>query len=986
MTETELNQKRDELAELAYAEFRVGRENGGKEEFEELCKKHPELDAELRGLHANWDFVAGAIGRLDHSSHLRPNPDSDGFTKRVVERLSGRTGAFERYRIDGKLGEGGQGAILRVWDGDLGRKLAMKVMHSRKASGGNSPPKSGSRALGRFLEEAQVTGQLDHPGIVPVHELGLDEQGRVYFTMKLVKGESLKKVIDRVHKGDAEWSITRALGVLMKVCDATAYAHSKGVLHRDIKPSNVMVGRFGEVHLMDWGLAKVLGRDEKFVESQEPKFFEFVHSDRSNELETPDSPLFTADGDVIGTPAYMSLEQASGKLSLLGPATDVYSIGAMLYQLLSGEVPYMPKGMKLRNYDVLCAVVDGPPKNIHDVASSAPPELLAICEKAMQREIDERYPDVSEMGEDLRAYLENRVVRAHRTGAAVEFRKWVRRNRAMAVAAGVLLAVLITAGFVVANTERGRREQAERDRDERLIASLPDRVEQLGPLHPDSVPAMESWLRDAEQVAPELADYEEKLRLLEARIATVDRVEVSPSYGAEELANVIALKRYQIEHWQGIVGQKQAGLVNLRDERERDTSLLEIDILKGELAFLEPKLRDLEIEAERERTWTVVEKQTASRLDLLTETVWSLRALRREPGGLIAKVRKEQELAQSVPGLSTGAADSDWDYAIASIADESSSPLYEGLELKLQLGLVPLGPNDAGLWEFWHVLSGDKPQIRMEGGYEIRPETGLVFVLIPGGEYFAGAQTLDESIANYCSPTVCRDRVLPGDEGTVCSALLDPYFFSKFEMTQRQWKRLAGENPSRWFPGSDYVGHTMIASTHPVESVSWSAAVQALSRWSLTLPTEAQWEAAARGGTSGPFWWGDSLGMPFAVDNFADVQATIVLRGKLAKELLDDGWALHAPVDTFLPNPWGLVSISGNVAEWCLDWFEEKPYETTPAEGSGLLTPKWSQSKSYRGGGYLHDEVDLRVSRRSSSPGGNPREDVGVRPVQRLDL
>jgi len=984
MTETELNRKRDELAELAYAEFRVGRENGGTEEFEELCKKHPDLDAELRALHANWDFVAGAIGRLDHTSQTRKNPESDGFTKRVVERLSGRNDPFERYRVEGKIDEGGQGAILRVWDGDLGRKLAMKVMHSRKASGGETPPKSNSRALGRFLEEAQVTGQLDHPGIVPVHELGLDEQGRVYFTMKLVKGESLKRIIDRVHKGAAEWSLTRALGVLMKVCDATAYAHSKGVLHRDIKPSNVMIGRFGEVYLMDWGLAKVLGREENLVENQEPQSFEFVHSDRSSELETPDSPLLTADGDVIGTPAYMSPEQAAGKLGELSPATDVYSIGAILYQLLSDEVPYMPKGVKLRNYDVLCAVVDGPPKNIHDQAPSAQPELLAICEKAMAREISERYADVSELGEDLRAYLENRVVSAHRTGALVEFTKWVKRNRAMAAAAAVLVVILITAGFVVANTERHRREQAERDRDERLIASLPMLAERLGPVHPDSIPAMEAWLADAERVAGQLPEYQEELRILEQEQLAASRVALPRSVESERLETTLGHTGHQLETWSKTVEAFRAALVTLDDAEERSRLEREVAILTGECALLESAIHGLEFELERERRWTVEEVEAASRLATLSATEWSLRALVREDGGAIERVQFDLERARTLEQGSLEEFASEWKVASSSIADENSCPLYRGLEIEPQLGLVPLGPNDAGLWEFWHLLSGDRPVLRMAGGFEIRAETGAVFILIPGGEYWVGVQTDDPAGPNYGSPNVYKNGLPRDAERSVQRVRLDPFFISKFEFTQRQWVRLTGSNPSARFSGADYLGMERLSPTHPVESLSWTQATEGLARWSLTLPTEAQWEVAARGGTQTPFWWGPSNTMPFPLENFRDARSAEMMGQSVKAGTLDDGWVLHAPVDTFVPNPWGLVSVCGNVAEWCLDWYAEKLYEVERRDGSGLLEPEWAKNVAYRGSGFRHGEIDLRVSNRSFSVGGGGDEDIGVRPVQLL--
>src|SRR5688500_1375331 len=176
----------------------------------------------------------------------------------LIERLAGRAPNGARYQIEGEIGRGGMGAILRAFDPDLRRVLAMKVALEQDAA---TDARQRQR-LGRFLEEAQITGQLDHPGVVPVHELGLDAQGRLYFTMRLVRGQELGAIYELASKGRDDWSTVRVLGVLLKVCEAMAYAHSKGVIHRDLKPANVMVGRFGEVYVMDWGLAKVIGRDD----------------------------------------------------------------------------------------------------------------------------------------------------------------------------------------------------------------------------------------------------------------------------------------------------------------------------------------------------------------------------------------------------------------------------------------------------------------------------------------------------------------------------------------------------------------------------------------------------------------------------------------------------------------------------------------------------------------------------------------------------
>ncbi len=310
----------------------------------------------------------------------------------------------------------------------------MKVVLGKAEQTGETP-KVDSKTLGRFLEEAQVTGQLDHPGIVPVHELGLDSEGQVYFTMKLVKGQDLKAIFDLVHEGKEGWTQTKALGVLLKVCEAMAFAHDKRVIHRDLKPANVMVGKFGEVYVMDWGLARVEGReDRRDLRMQSDSITSrSVHTDRREAKEADlDSPLVTMDGTVVGTPYYMPPEQAAGEGEKIDARSDVYAVGAMLYHVLTGQMPYHTSGQRPSPHTVLAMVLQGPPQSVHQMNPKCSAELEAICEKAMARQRENRYADMGELADDLRAFMEDRVVRAHRTGALVEFRKWVKRNRSLA--------------------------------------------------------------------------------------------------------------------------------------------------------------------------------------------------------------------------------------------------------------------------------------------------------------------------------------------------------------------------------------------------------------------------------------------------------------------------------------------------------------------------------------------------------------------------
>lgn len=410
-----------------------------------------------RLLGSTRNFPAVQTAPQDDDARSRP------AASEIVERLRARPRVAGRYEDEREIARGGMGAILRVHDRDLHRELAMKVM--LEELGGLEPDSTeAARLRARFLEEAQVTGQLDHPGIVPVHELGLDAGGRLYFTMKLVRGRDLRAVYEQVRKGEEGWNLPRAVGVLLRVCEAMAFAHDKGVIHRDLKPANVMVGRFGEVYVMDWGLARVLGAGAGHDRRREASESRVVSARQATTL-AGDSSLATLDGDIVGTPAYMSPEQALGLLDDLGPRSDVYSLGAMLYELLAGHMPYMPPGETRSPFTVVRLLKEGPPEPLERSARGADDELAAICDKAMARDPEARYASMLELAEDLRAYLEGRVVRAHRTGALVEFKKWIGRNKgfAAAVASAALVAIGLSAALIAVQARSNQQLQAEKE-------------------------------------------------------------------------------------------------------------------------------------------------------------------------------------------------------------------------------------------------------------------------------------------------------------------------------------------------------------------------------------------------------------------------------------------------------------------------------------------------------------------------------------------
>ncbi|MCP3915008.1 MAG: serine/threonine protein kinase [bacterium] len=352
--------------------------------------------------------------------------DDDATRAKALEEIRTFAPPRARYEVAEEIGRGAMGVVRTTWDRALERSLAMKMLRPDGADQG------ASGAFVRFVEEARVTGQLEHPGIVPVHDIGVDDQGNVFFTMQRVHGRDLSTVFELASNGEEGWSHTRVLGLLQRVCEAMSYAHDKGVLHRDLKPANVMAGRFGEVYVMDWGIARVRGRADG-------------HDLRLRRGEkAPESPVVTLDGAVVGTPYYMPPEQALGKRDETDVRSDIYAVGAMLYELLAGRQPYHePDSVNTPNA-ILLRIVQGPPQPLEGLARGAPAELIAICAKAMAWDPAQRYSDMTRLADDLRAFLEDRVVTAHATGALAEMRKWVQRNRTAAMLAALLIASILT--------------------------------------------------------------------------------------------------------------------------------------------------------------------------------------------------------------------------------------------------------------------------------------------------------------------------------------------------------------------------------------------------------------------------------------------------------------------------------------------------------------------------------------------------------------
>ncbi len=430
----------------------------------------------------------------------------------ILERLREHRSTQSRHVEGAVLGQGGMGIVLEVRDADLRRPLALKRLHPKRVANTDSDVRR--HYLARFLQEAQVTGQLAHPGIPPVHELSIDELGP-FFTMPVIRGQNLDEVFAKARNGSDGWSLARALGVLLKVCEAMAFAHAKRVVHRDLKPDNVRIGRFGEVYVMDWGLARVLGREEMdLVRWSKTGTLSSVHTDREDSDGDANAVLQTLDGDVLGTPFYMAPEQARGELAQVGPRTDVYAVGGLLYLLLTGRAPYEPEEGRISQRTVLGLVLHGPPARVATVSPTADADLVAICEKAMAREADARYASMEDLASDIEAWIDRRPIRASAPSVRHALRLYYERHRAAVATAAFALLTLALAGtwFVIRVTrERDEKENAlvhaQRRGDSMAASALLVRESELWPATLGMVAEMEAWLSQVADLESRLSAY-----------------------------------------------------------------------------------------------------------------------------------------------------------------------------------------------------------------------------------------------------------------------------------------------------------------------------------------------------------------------------------------------------------------------------------------------------------------------------------------------
>jgi tetratricopeptide (TPR) repeat protein len=349
-----------------------------------------------------------------------------------------------QYILKQFYAKGGMGEVWLAEDPVIGRSVALKRM-----LGNHSDQQT------RFRVEAQVTGQLEHPGIVPVHDMGWSAEGEPYYVMKFVQGRTLHKVIQEFHAkklngGAREVEQLRLLQMFLSLCQTVGYAHSRGVLHRDLKPDNVMLGPYGETILLDWGIAKVLGPNEPALRDESGP------SARVRET-VPDTG--TQAGAIMGTPSYMAPEVAAGLNEEVDERSDIYLLGATLYQILTGKQPRTAKTLA----EIIKKAKYEPPQPVRSINPLVPKALDAICHKAMAHAKEDRYPTATALAEEIQRYVAGEPVTAYREGFPARAWRWAKRHRrALGLSAAAVLtgSSLLFAAFQVRNAEQRRAEAA----------------------------------------------------------------------------------------------------------------------------------------------------------------------------------------------------------------------------------------------------------------------------------------------------------------------------------------------------------------------------------------------------------------------------------------------------------------------------------------------------------------------------------------------
>ncbi|HLY97541.1 MAG TPA: bifunctional serine/threonine-protein kinase/formylglycine-generating enzyme family protein [Candidatus Angelobacter sp.] len=897
---------------------------------EEKTEMIPATEAEITTWHEQ------ATTRSSEAVTARILTSSSGTTHSVLSGLglgSGMAAAqskapADKYEYMQSLGAGGMGEVVRAWDRDLRRFVAVKRMKSSSQS---------RDAILRFVQEAQITGVLEHPNIVPVHDLGIDAQGRIYFSLKLIEGESLRGIIDK-RKQNAQMSSgvkykdiytpLRMVEIFISVCQAVAYAHAKGIIHRDIKPENIMLGRYGEVLVVDWGIAKVVRGPEN---PQEQVTLPLTELDAV----TPEKSL---DGAISGTPAYMSPEQAMGRISSLDERSDIYALGAVLYHILAGRPPYEGSSA----YDVLRLVQQRPPRALG--AGSAgfeaiPRELKAICNRAMAREPESRYSTAEELRDDLQAYLEDRPVSACPDSRWRSLQKWLKRNRKQA---RTIALTAVTAVVVLASAYYGVREWRVRGllRDARTKLVAFHHSPLAAGRNTDPTPAYDS-------LNVVLLDLQRALDLQPGRSAT--KAMLSDTY-MEQWRLAMSKENFPLaDNAQREVVRYEGGEPNRYSDELNGSAIVAITPEPAEAQLYIFKFVPVESKN--------ANGATGSRL---IPVPWDF-----HKRDVIASALQSEALrAQSGPAVLPGA------HTIFNLAPPSEAmiPAEEARNLRLPPGsymVLAKSPNkiDTRVPIFVPRFGRMEQTIHLPSAEEMPPG----FFYVAGGTARIGgdsANALPERSVTIAPFLIYHDEISMGDYAEYLKDLVaqkkraeadarTPRDFGKKVAILGKDGSLSGINVTKpkWFLASAVRG---ISFSDIQAYIQWRSQRDGLP---YRLPTEFEWESTCRGADGRRYSWGNQYtpGFAFILQGYNDTGG-------------DRSWHWEDFKDE---SPWGVHDLAGGVAEWTSSTYNtaaqpgSAEYGQFAIRGNAWSLPPVGLECAFRTSGqpdYFHPTIGFRLA------------------------